>query len=186
MLKLLENVDLNDVVTYILNRKIGAIYQGKSECGPRALGNRSIIFDPRISNGKDIVNTVKQREKFRPFAATVLEEECHNWFDMVGVKSSPFMTFAFTIFDHKKDIVPSIVHIDKTCRIQTINENQNKNYYDLIKLFYMKTEVPMILNTSFNLAGDPMVETPDDAIRTLYYSKLDYVYFPELNFLVTK
>jgi carbamoyltransferase len=186
MLNIIEDIEIDAVVNFILNQKIGAIFQGRSECGPRSLGNRSIIFDPRISNGKDIVNTIKKREKFRPFAATVLEEECHKWFDMIGVQSSPFMTFAFNIFDDKKHMVPSIVHVDNTCRIQTINKTQNKNYYNLIDLFFKKTQIPMILNTSFNIAGDPIVETPDDAIRTLYYSNLDYVYFPELNFLITK
>lgn len=187
MLKVIENISQNQIVKdYILNQKIGAIYQGRSECGPRALGNRSIIFDPRIPNGKDVVNTVKQREAFRPFAATVLEEECHEWFDMIGLKSSPFMTFSFKILEDKKGIVPSIVHVDNTCRIQTVNRDQNKNFYDIIKIFFEYTKVPMLLNTSFNLAGDPMVETPDDAIATLYYSKLDYVYFPELDLLVEK
>jgi carbamoyltransferase len=187
MLKINNEVSYKDIVKdYILNQKLGAIYQGKSECGPRALGNRSIIFDPRISNGKEIVNRVKKRERFRPFAATVLEEESHKWFDMIGITSSPFMTFAFNILEHKKDQVPSIVHVDNTCRIQTINEKQNKIYYNLIKTFFEFTGVPMLLNTSFNLAGNPMVEDVTDAIETLYKSELDYVYFPELNLLVSK
>lgn len=187
MLKIYDNIYNEDVITnYILKQKLGAIYQGRSECGPRALGNRSIIFDPRISNGKEIVNNVKKREQFRPFAATILEEECHKWFDMIGLKSSPFMTFAFNIFEDKKSLVPSIVHVDNTCRVQTVNENQNENYYNLIKMFFDMTNVPMLMNTSFNLSGYPMVETPDDAIKTLYKSELDYVYFPELNMMVEK
>lgn len=186
MLKIVDNVSAEYVVELILSKKIGAIYQGQSECGPRALGNRSIIFDPRVSNGKEIVNTVKCREEFRPFAASVLEEEVSNWFEMFGISSSPFMTFSFNILKQKEHQVPAIVHVDGTCRIQTVNENNNKNYYNLIKSFYKKTDVPMLLNTSFNLAGEPIVETVEDSIRTLGNSKLDYLYFPELEMVVLK
>jgi carbamoyltransferase len=187
MLKIHNEVSYEDVIiNYILKQKLGAIHQGRSECGPRALGNRSIIFDPRIDNGKKIVNRVKKREQFRPFAATVLEEECHKWFDMIGLSSSPFMTFAVNILEPRKAQVPSIVHVDNTCRIQTINREQNKIYYDLIKNFFDITGIPMLLNTSFNLAGSPMVEDVSDAIQTLYKSELDYVYFPELYLLVSK
>lgn len=187
MLKIHNDISHKDIVVdYILNQKLGALYQGRSECGPRALGNRSIIFDPRIPDGKKIVNRVKKREQFRPFAATVLEEECHKWFDMIGLDSSSFMTFAVDIIESKKSQVPSIVHVDGTCRIQTINQKQNKIYYDLIKTFFNLTGVPMLLNTSFNLAGNPMVEEVNDAIETLYKSELDYVYFPELYLLVSK
>lgn len=187
MLKIHNDVSHEDVVVnYILNQKLGAIHQGRSECGPRALGNRSIIFDPRIDDGKKIVNRVKKRESFRPFAATVLEEECHKWFDMIGLNSSPFMTFAVDILEPRKAQVPSIVHVDNTCRVQTVNQKQNKIYYDLIKTFFDITGIPMLLNTSFNLAGNPMVEDVSDAIQTLYKSELDYVYFPEIYLLVSK
>lgn len=187
MLKIFNDISSENVVhDYILKQKLGAIYQGRSECGPRALGNRSIIFDPRISNGKQIVNRVKKREPFRPFAATVLEEECHKWFDMMGISSSPFMTFAINILESKKEQVPSIVHVDNTCRIQTVNIRQNEMYYNLIKIFFDATGIPMLLNTSFNIAGNPMVEDVSDAIKTLYNSKLDYIYFPEINLLVSK
>jgi carbamoyltransferase len=186
MLKIVYDICLNDIVDLIIDQKIGAIYQGQSECGPRSLGNRSIIFDPRIYNGKQIVNTVKKREEFRPFAASVLEEELSNWFKLFGITSSPFMTFSFNILDHQAEKVPAIVHVDGTCRIQTVSENHNKNYYNLIKCFYNRTGVPMLLNTSFNLAGDPIVETVEDAIKTLIKSKLDYVYFPELKMSVLK
>lgn len=186
MLEILKDVSDDLVIKYILNQKIGAIFQGQSECGPRALGNRSIIFDPRISNGKNIVNKVKRRESFRPFAASILEEETEKWFQTFGVSSSPFMTFSFDILDHQSKKVPAIVHVDGTCRIQTVNQYQNLNYYNLIKNFYIKTGVPMLLNTSFNVAGDPIVETVNDAIDTLYKSEMDYVYFPEIKMLVIK
>ena len=92
-MKIRYDVTYDDVVELILDKKIGAIHQGRSEVGPRALGNRSILFDPRIPNGKDIVNTVKKRESFRPFAGSVLKEHADRWFDMIGLKSSPYMTF---------------------------------------------------------------------------------------------
>lgn len=186
MFNLIEDVVEDQIVDLILGKKIGAIHQGKSESGPRALGNRSIIFDPRIPDGKEIVNIVKKRESFRPFAATILEEESSNWFDMIGLSSSPFMTYSLDIRKEKENIVPAIVHVDGTCRIQTINKLQNKNYYNLIHCFFERTNVPMLLNTSFNLAGEPIVETVEDAIRTLHLSKMDYVYFAELKMLVTK
>ncbi len=94
--------------------------------------------------------------------------------------------FSFNIIEDKKDQVPAVVHVDGTCRIQTVNENNNINYYNLIKSFYKKTDVPMLLNTSFNLAGEPIVETVEDSIRTLTNSKLDYLYFPELKMVVLK
>lgn len=186
MLKIIDNISDDYIVDLILDKKIGSIFQGKSESGPRALGNRSIIFDPRVVDGKEIVNKVKCREQFRPFAASILEEEVSNWFEMFGIESSPFMTFSFNIISSKSSKVPSIVHVDGTCRIQTVNKIENRNYYNLIKCFYSKTDVPMLLNTSFNLAGEPIVETVEDAIRTLVNSKLDYVYFPELKMAVIK
>lgn len=186
MLNLIENITEDKIVDLIIDRKIGAIHQGKSECGPRALGNRSIIFDPRVPNGKDIVNTIKKRESFRPFAATVLEEYSNQWFDMIGLDSSPFMTYSLDVKKDKENIVPAIVHVDGTCRIQTINRLQNEEYYNLIKCFYERTNVPMLLNTSFNLAKEPIVETVEDAMRTLHNSDLDYVYFAELKMLVLK
>lgn len=186
MLKILDNISPEEVVDLILDQKVGAIHQGRSECGPRALGNRSILFDPRVPNGKDIVNVIKKRESFRPFAATVLEEYASEWFDMIGLDSSPFMTFSLNVLKGKEEFIPAVIHVDGTCRIQTVNKNQNFHYYNLINCFYEKTNIPMLLNTSFNLAGEPIVETVSDSIRTLHDSKLDYVYFPEITTIVLK
>ena len=154
-----------DVAKIIADKNIVAMYQGASEAGPRALGNRSILYDPRDPDGKDHVNTVKNREWFRPFAGTVLHEKTNDWFDMRGLKESPFMMYAVDVFKEKQSIIPAITHIDGTCRVQTLTREQNKNYYDLISEFEKITGVPILFNTSFNLAGDCIAETIDDADR---------------------
>jgi carbamoyltransferase len=185
-MELIKNIFYPDVVNLLLKQKIITIFQGRSEAGPRALGNRSLIFDPRNENGKDIVNFIKKREPYRPFAGSILKECASEWFDMLGLEESPFMAFSFKCKEDKKNIIPSIVHIDGTCRIQTVTEEQNYHYYNLIKEFYKITGVPILLNTSFNLAGDAMVETIFDALYTLKESELQYLYLPELNSLIKK
>ncbi len=154
--------DVNEAVDLILQQKPLVIFQGSSEWGPRALGNRSILFDPRNKNAKDIVNRFKQREWWRPLAASVLLEHAHDWFDLATLKESPYMTFAVGAKKKAIKYTPSIVHVDDSCRIQTVTLEQNKNYYDLINVFYKKTEVPLLLNTSFNLAGYPIAESIED------------------------
>lgn len=161
-----------------------AIAQGRSESGPRALGNRSILFDPRDKDGKDKVNKIKKREYFRPFAATVLHENSQQWFDMDSLDESPYMTYAVDVLPGKSETIPAVTHVNNTCRIQTLKQEQNKNYYELINEFYKLTDVPMVLNTSFNLAGDTMVETIEDALRTLRLSELEYLYLPETKKLI--
>ena len=185
-MELIKNIFHSDVVNLLLEEQIIPIFQGRSEAGPRALGNRSLLFDPRVKDGKNIVNKVKKRESFRPFAGSILKEFASEWFDMIGLEESPFMTFSFHCKEDKKSLIPSIVHVDGTCRIQTVTEEQNYHYYNLIKEFYKCTGVPILLNTSFNLAGDPMVEDISDAIYTLNESELKYLYLPELNILVKK
>ena len=171
--------DKNKAIEIILNQEILAIFQGKSEMGPRALGNRSLLFDPRNKDGKTIVNKVKKREWYRPFAGSVLLEHAHEWFEMGTIKESPYMSFAIPVKENKKELIPSITHVDGTCRIQTITEKQNKNFYNLIKSFYEKTQVPILFNTSFNLAGEPLVETKEDALSTMARSDLNYLYIPK-------
>mgnify|MGYP001182622520 FL=1 len=161
-----------------------AIAQGRSESGPRALGNRSILFDPRDKDGKDKVNKIKKREYFRPFAATVLHENSQQWFDMNSLDESPYMTYAVDVLPDKSKTIPAVTHVNNTCRIQTLKQEQNKNYYELINEFYKLTDVPMVLNTSFNLAGDTMVETIEDALKTLRLSELEYLYLPETKKLI--
>lgn len=181
-----EVVDANhaDVVNLLISKNIVAQFQGRSENGPRALGNRSFLFDPRFADGKDFVNGVKKREYFRPFAGSILEEHVHEWFDLRGMKSSPTMMYAVNCQPGIEEKIPSIIHVDGTCRIQTVTVEQNKHYYELIKEFYNKTGCPILFNTSFNLGGDPLVETLDDAVATLAKSEVEYLYLPEYGKLI--
>jgi len=181
----MQDANYSDIIDLIIDGKIIALFQGSSEAGPRALGNRTLMFDPRIKDGKDIVNTVKGREHFRPFAGSCLEECVHDWFDMAGMKNSPYMMYAVDVWPEKIDLIPSIVHVDNTCRVQTVTKEQNEHWYNLISEFDSRTGVPILFNTSFNLAGEPLVETMDDALRTLRESKLEYLYLPEIGKLVT-
>ena len=173
-----------EVAQLIKDRNIVSIFQGRSEGGPRALGNRSILYDPTDPDGKDFVNTVKGREWFRPFAASILKEHAQEWFDMKGLKETPYMMYALEVSDEHIGEIPAVTHVDGTCRIQTVSKLDNTSYYALIKEFYKLTGVPLLFNTSFNLGGDPLVETIDDAIHTLRTSKLEYMYMPELGKLV--
>ena len=169
-----------EAINKILEQEIVAIFQKSSEYGPRALGNRSLLFDPRNKNGKDIVNKVKRREWFRPFAGTVLLEHAKDWFEMGTIKESVYMSYAVPVKEDKKNLIPCITHVDGTCRVQTLTKEQNKNFYELIEEFYKRTNVPILFNTSFNLAGEPLVETLSDAHSTIERSDLKYLYLPDL------
>lgn len=184
--KIIENITASDVAKIISEKNIVAIYQGSSESGPRALGNRSILYDPRDPNGKDHVNTVKKREWYRPFAGSVLKENAKEWFNLLSLEESKFMMFAVDVLEDKKDLIPAITHVDGTCRVQTVDIKDNPNFYNLINEFYKITNVPILFNTSFNLAGDTIVETLDDALWTLHNSDIMFLYLPELEVLVTK
>ena len=184
----IEGLDTSyeQVANLISNRNIVAIFQGRSEAGPRALGNRSILYDPRDPDGKDHVNTIKKREAFRPFAGTILKEYVHDWFDMAGLEESSFMMYAVDAHPNIRERIPAILHVDHTCRIQTLTREQNEHYYNLIDAFYKQTNVPILFNTSFNLAGEPLVETPEDALKTFKDSEIKYLYFPEIQKLISK
>lgn len=153
----------------LANEKIIGWFQGKSEYGPRALGNRSILCSPIPPEMKDKLNMqVKHRESFRPFAPACLEEAANEYFELEC--PSPFMLLIARV---KKDDVPAITHVDGTARVQTVNSNQNPKFYSLIKEFQKLTGVPVVLNTSFNDSGQPIVETPEDAIKTFKSTNLD-------------
>jgi carbamoyltransferase len=179
-------VSPGDIAKILSEKNIVAMYQGRSESGPRALGNRSILYDPRDKGGKDRVNLVKKREWFRPFAGSVLEEYANEWFDLKQLKDSKFMMFAVDVLEEKKELIPAITHIDGSCRVQTVEKEDNKNFYTLIEEFYKITGVPVVLNTSLNLAGECIVETIKDAVNVLKKSEIDYLYLPELGVLVEK
>ena len=178
------NASYSDVIKLITNKNIVAMFQGSSEAGPRALGNRSILYDPRDKDGKDFVNSVKHREYFRPFAGSILKEHVHEWFDLRGMDDTPFMMYAVKCQPGIEEKIPSIIHVDGTCRIQTVTEDVNAHYYGLIKEFFEQTGCPIIFNTSFNLGGEPLVETLDDALRTLVNSDIEYLYLPEYDLLI--
>jgi carbamoyltransferase len=180
-----QKVSYEDVVNLLIQKNIVALFQGKSEAGQRALGNRSLLFDSRVLDGKDIVNQIKKRENFRPFAGSILQEEASKWFNMLSLKESPYMQYAMDAYENAIEQAPAIIHADNTCRIQTVTEEQNKHFYSLISCFFEKTGVPMLLNTSFNLGGEPLVETFEHAIHTLKNSSIEYLYLPEIETLVT-
>ena len=179
-----KDVKAADVAKLIADKNIVALFQGRSEAGPRALGNRSILYDPTDPNGKDFVNTVKGREWFRPFAGSMLQENFEEWFETRGLEESPYMMYAMDFKTEKHGEVPAITHVDGTCRIQTVTKEQNPNYYSLIKEFDKITGVPILFNTSFNLAGQPLVETLEDAMMTVKNSDINYLYLPDMGKLV--
>ena len=135
--------------------------RGRAEFGPRALGNRSLLADPRGDDIKDRVNKIKKRQEFRPFAPAVLEEHAHEIFDM-PVRKSQYMQFVAGC--KQPDKYPAICHIDNTSRVQTVSKDDNPNFYNLINEFYKNTGCPMLLNTSLNIKGMPIVNTHNDGI----------------------
>ena len=161
------------VAEYISNGMIIGIFNGRSEYGPRALGNRSIVADARNKGIRDKINKfIKHREIFRPFAPAILESFSKKYFD---IDVSPYMLRVSKC--NYKNKIPSAIHVDKTARVQTVNKKQNLNFFNLIKDFNKITGVPVILNTSFNDAGEPLVETPLDSIICGIKTNLDYLFF---------
>lgn len=163
-----EKMEFDDicrlVAKEIANGSIVGWYQGRTESGNRALGNRSILADPRNPNIKKIINNkIKFREDFRPFAPSVLEDYYQEWFDTN--QPSPHMSRIMPVQEDKKSIIPGVTHVDGTARIQTVTKESNSRYYQLISNFYEETGVPMVVNTSFN-CQEPVVETPEDAVKT--------------------
>lgn len=154
-------------------------FQGGSEFGPRALGNRSILADPRPAAMKNHLNhEVKHREPFRPFAPVVLEEKASDWFDLDG--PSKFMLRVVAVRPEKREEIAAVTHVDGTARVQTVNRLDNSRLYELIEAFALRTGVPVLLNTSFNVAGRPIVETPDDAIDCFLSTGIDALVLDDL------
>jgi len=173
-----------DVLDLLDKQLVISVYGGKSESGKRALGNRSILADPRSNKMKDIINEkVKHREDFRPFAPSILRDEVKNWF--VKDVNSPYMSLAISFKGEKKSLVPAVVHADGTARLQTVTEKDNKWYYNFIKKWQNKTGVPILLNTSFN-DREPIVETPTHAINCFNKTNIDALYFRDAGILLKK
>ncbi len=155
----------------IASGSVLAWFQGRAEYGPRALGNRSILADPRERNMKDIINSkIKFREGFRPFAPAVLSEHAAEYF---AISNTPFMLFVGGVREDKKHIIPAVTHIDGTARVQTVGKGFNTLFRSLITHFKSITGVPLVINTSFNVKGEPIVCSPDDAIKCFYTSGID-------------
>ena len=165
--KKLTEEELLDIVTQELCKsKIVGWFQDKMEWGARALGNRSILADARNPKIKEIINSkIKRRESFRPFAPAILREHTKDWFEIN--KEVPFMSEVYEILENKRSILPGVTHIDGTGRLQTVSERSNLKFYKLIKKFYEKTNIPILLNTSFN-ENEPIVESLSTSSRLFY------------------
>ena len=186
--KVIHNFIENDVNLFksaaklITEGKVIGWFQGQMEFGPRALGNRSILADPRNPDMKNIINMkIKRRESFRPFAPSVLEEYQSDWF--TSNFNNPYMSAITTVKYDKQKIIPAVTHVDDTARIQTVNSKDNFRYASLINAFYLLTKVPILLNTSFN-ENEPIVMKPEEALDCLIRTDMDAVFIN--NYLITK
>lgn len=170
-----ESALLDKVCTAITDGLVVGWFQGRMEWGPRALGHRSILGDPRRQDMKDILNLkIKRRESFRPFAPSVLQEETSNWFELSSSLDAdvPYMMMVYPIHEDKRHLIPAVTHVDGTGRLQTVNETDNGRYYRLIRRFHELTSVPMLLNTSFN-ENEPIVSTPRQALDCFLRTQMD-------------
>jgi len=165
------NYIIEEISKEISNGKVIGWFQGSYEWGPRALGNRSILMDPRNKNAKQILNEkIKRRETFRPFAPSILEDHADDWFNKPVY--SPYMSYVIDFKENKKELIPAVCHVDGTGRLQTVSKELNNKYYQLIQCFYNLTGVPILLNTSFN-ENEPIVNHPIEAINCFLRTKMD-------------
>ena len=155
------------------SKGIVAHFNDRIEFGDRALGNRSILADPRYTSIKTQINSaIKYRESFRPFAPVILEDKVSKYFDVDKDFRNPYMEKVVKIRKKYKDLIPAVVHFDNSCRVQTVNKNREPRLYKILEEFEKITGIPIMLNTSFNVNGEPIVLDPDDAINTFYKSGL--------------
>ena len=169
--KLTDSELYDEVTNCLINGGVVGWFQGRAEFGPRALGHRSIIADPRRTDAKEILNTkIKRRESFRPFAPSILIDHTADYFEKVD--DVPFMEKVFIIKEEKRSAIPAVTHVDGTGRLQTVDEKVEPRYYALIKAFYDKTNVPILLNTSFN-ENEPIVNTPQEALNCFLRTQMD-------------
>tara|TARA_Y100000590_G_scaffold287765_1_gene323991 strand:- start:141 stop:1886 length:1746 start_codon:yes stop_codon:yes gene_type:complete len=174
-IKKFDNIDslLSVTAKLIAEGNIIGFFQGRMEWGPRALGNRSILADPRNSNIREILNVkIKKREEFRPFAPSIIKEKVSEWFEIND--DVPFMSKVFQIKNMKRKLIPAVTHVDGSGRLQTVTKELNENYYKLINYFYRITGIPMLLNTSFN-ENEPIVCDPSQALDCFLRTKMDYL-----------
>tara|TARA_Y100000992_G_scaffold126024_1_gene82703 strand:- start:11319 stop:11909 length:591 start_codon:yes stop_codon:yes gene_type:complete len=185
VMKTFDNADEELVAYFLQKNAVVAVFQGRAEAGPRALGNRSLLWNAELFNGKTRLNLMKKREMWRPFAGVILEEAAADWFDMKGMKSSPFMSYAVRLKEgltsEQEGSMYSIIHNDGTCRIQTVNEDQNPVLYNIIKEYSKSLSgfPPILGNTSFNRAGEPLIHTRDQALEALESDFIEYLYLPD-------
>jgi len=177
---------MDRVVKALMVGKVVGWYQGRFEWGPRALGNRSILADPRQEKMKDVVNIkIKFREPFRPFAPSVLAEKTEDFFDIPeAARHYPPRFMLYVVPVKRPELIPAVTHVDGSGRLQTVYRDMSLRYYRLIEKFGQATGVPVLLNTSFNLKGEPIVTTPQDALNTFYKSGMDLLVLE--NFLIFK
>jgi carbamoyltransferase len=172
-----------ELATALAAGKVVAILHGRDEWGPRSLGARSILADPRRAEMKDHLNAkIKFREEFRPFAPVVKKEAYGEWFETLGMAESPFMLYTHKAL--RPDETAAVTHVDGTSRVQTVSAEQNPYLYRIIEAFERRTGVPVLINTSFNLRGEPIVSSPSDALKTFFASGIDALAME--NFLVEK
>ncbi|CAG9229050.1 Carbamoyltransferase [Paraburkholderia sabiae] len=162
---------VSETADMLAANKVIGWYQGRTEFGPRALGARSILASPVDSHMQARLNEIKDREDFRPVAPVVMEEHAADWF--VGGQRAPFMLFVFDVREEQAARIPAVRHVDGTARVQTVNREQHALYYDLLDAFRQRTGVPVLVNTSFNTRGEPMVNSPRDAVESFWTSPLD-------------
>jgi carbamoyltransferase len=170
--RIVDGDALKTAATFLSANRIVGCFQGRSELGPRALGNRSILMSPLVADNKDVLNArVKRREAFRPYAPLVLEELASDYF--LIDRPSPYMLLVPPVREDRRRLVPAVTHVDGTGRLQTLHRDFNPRLYRLVEAFHEATGVPVLLNTSFNVAGEPLVETAEDALRCFVGTDID-------------
>lgn len=177
--KVVRENALEQAIEMLSANKIVARFEGRSEMGPRALGHRSILMSPLIAENKDVLNArVKFREEFRPFAPIVMEEYSQDYFGID--RPCPYMLLVPNVRPEKRNVIPAVTHVDGTARVQTVTESFNGKLYNILEAFREGTGVPVLLNTSFNVAGEPIVETPEDAIKCFLGTDIDALFIEDI------
>ena len=173
-IKIIKKVTYKEIVEDIIKNKIIIWINGNAEIGPRALGNRSLLGDPRYLETKNLLNIIKKRQWWRPVAPIVIDEEGNNYFK--NYRYSPYMLLNLKIKEDKKELVPAIIHLDNTARIQSLKRKDNPNLYKLMQEFYNETNIPILCNTSLNDAGEPIINNIEEAIEFALHKGIQSIY----------